>query len=183
MVCGPSGQTCSVDSRMGFFTCGAYASCMRTCTFSSLVLRFDSSPPSLLLVMVSIWDGVVHVWFLSRLPWILSLLEAHIMAQPSPIRHWVSQAHQLPMRLFINRLSTGWIQNYIIIYKLFSLLLFQYELQRIDFDEVVSSIQASKDIPTASAVRILLRKFLFFHSNSKDAQRLVSTVSKWRYLK
>jgi len=61
-----------------------------------------------------------------------------------------------------------------IIYKfLFSLLLFQYELQRMDFDEAVSSIQGSKDIPTVSAVRILLRKLLFFYSNSKDAQRLV----------
>ena len=42
-----------------------------------------------------------------------------------------------------------------------------------DFDEAVSSIQGSKDIPTVLAVRILLRKLLFFYSNSKDAQRLV----------
>ena len=53
------------------------------------------------------------------------------------------------------------------------LLSFQCELQRIDFDEAVSSIQGSKHIPTVSAVRILLRKLLFFYSNSKDAQRLV----------
>lgn len=49
----------------------------------------------------------------------------------------------------------------------------QCELQRIDFDEAVSSIQGSKHIPTVSAVRILLRKLLFFYSNSKDAQRLI----------
>ncbi|KAJ7357796.1 Ubiquitin-protein ligase E3C [Desmophyllum pertusum] len=49
----------------------------------------------------------------------------------------------------------------------------QYKLQRISFDKAVSSIQGSKDIPAASDVRILLRKLLFFYSDSKDAQRLV----------
>ena len=57
--------------------------------------------------------------------------------------------------------------------KFVPLFVFQYELQRIDFDEAISTIQGSKDIPAASAVRVLLRKLLFFHSDSKDTQRLV----------
>lgn len=100
---------------------------------------------------------------------------------------------QISCRLDEHKMTTyTWSMWKIIIYNLFSLLLFQYELQRIDFDEAVSSIQGSKDIPAVSAVRILLRKLLFFHSNSKDTQRLVRkkfstlhtfcTVSNWRYM-
>lgn len=49
----------------------------------------------------------------------------------------------------------------------------QYELQRISFDKAVSSIPGSKDTPTADVIRNILRKLLFFHSDSKDKERLI----------
>ncbi|CAH3116275.1 unnamed protein product [Pocillopora meandrina] len=49
----------------------------------------------------------------------------------------------------------------------------QYELQRISFDEAISSLEGSKDTPTADAIRNMLRKLLFFYSDSKDTQRLI----------
>ncbi|CAH3116272.1 unnamed protein product [Pocillopora meandrina] len=49
----------------------------------------------------------------------------------------------------------------------------QYELQRISFDEAVSSLEGFKDTPTADAIRNMLRKLLFFYSDSKDTQRLI----------
>ena len=55
-------------------------------------------------------------------------------------------------------------------------LFFQYELQRISFDEAVSSIKRSKDTPTADVIRNVLRMLLFFYSDSKDTQRLVKKL-------
>ena len=57
-------------------------------------------------------------------------------------------------------------------------LFFQYELQRISFDKAVSSLEGSKDTPTADVIRNILRKLLFFHSDSKDKERLVKKNDK-----
>lgn len=49
----------------------------------------------------------------------------------------------------------------------------QYELQRTSFDKAMYSVDKSKDTPAACDVRVLLRRLLFFHSHSKDTQRLI----------
>ena len=59
---------------------------------------------------------------------------------------------------------------------LYPFLFFQYELQRISFDEAVTSLEGFKDTPTADAIRNMLRKLLFFYSDSKDTHRLVKKL-------
>ena len=59
---------------------------------------------------------------------------------------------------------------------LYPFLFFQYELQRISFDEAVTSLEGFKDTPTVDAIRNMLRKLLFFYSDSKDTQRLVKKL-------
>ena len=58
-------------------------------------------------------------------------------------------------------------------------LFFQYELQRISFDEAISSLKGSKDTLTADAIRNMLRKLLFFYSESKDTLQLLCNLTSF----
>jgi hypothetical protein len=57
----------------------------------------------------------------------------------------------------------------------FNYLLFKYDVRREDFDAILVKLKASQH-PDIDTIHLLLSYLLFFYSNSKDSERLVSDM-------